>query len=89
MSFMKKKAKQKFCPNCGALAHPGDAYCLRCGYSFVEHHKKFKGRGLNWKNVIIAVIILAAAYVGIRYLNGKPLIPISWQDALNFKNATG
>ena len=88
MSILKRKVQEKFCPNCGAKAHPKDGYCLKCGYSFVEHHKKFKGSGVKWKNIIIALVIIAAAYVGIRYMNGKPLIPISWQDAINFQNVT-
>ena len=88
MGILKKSPHQKYCPNCGALAHPGDAYCLKCGYSFVEHHKKLKGRGVKWRNIIIVLVILATAYLGIRYINGKPLIPVSWQDAINFKGIT-
>jgi uncharacterized membrane protein YvbJ len=85
---MKSKATQKFCPNCGALSHPGDAYCLKCGYSFIDHNKKLRTKGTKWKNIIIVVVILAAAYFGIRYLNHKPIIPLNWQDAISFKNVT-
>ncbi|MDZ4228569.1 MAG: DUF2116 family Zn-ribbon domain-containing protein, partial [Candidatus Levybacteria bacterium] len=67
---MKKRAKRgdigehKFCPVCGRKLELNDTYCTKCGYSFASRGKKPKK--LKWKNIIIFIILLIAAYFGVR-----------------------
>lgn len=73
---MKKRKigkETKFCPRCGSVLKATDAYCIRCGYSFVSRVKKNKA---NWMRLILILIILAAAYLGIRkFVLHKPILP--------------
>ncbi len=79
----KKKQQYKFCPVCGAQLKIEDAYCIRCGYSFDARKKKTR-KAIKWRNILIVLLLLAAAYFGLRYYNGQSLIPSSVADALNF-----
>lgn len=82
-----KKRKTKFCPVCGAELEATDTYCTNCGYSFEARHKKHK-KGIKWKNIILLLIILLGIYIGFRYIAGKPIIPTSLGEILNFTNVT-
>jgi predicted nucleic acid-binding Zn ribbon protein len=62
---------KKYCPRCGALIHAGDAYCIRCGYSF----KVRQGKKMNLKTIIIAVVVLLIFWIGIRLITKRPIIP--------------
>jgi len=82
MALFKKKRDHKFCPVCGAQIKLDDAFCTRCGYSFVNRQKSRSG--IKWKRILIILIILALIYFGLRYSAGQSIIPLNWQDALNF-----
>jgi len=71
----------KFCPRCGAQIHISDGYCTRCGYSF-----RGRGKKSNFKTIIIAVIILAIAWVLIRTITKQDIIPSGLMSL--FKNMT-
>lgn len=65
-----KRGNGKFCPRCGRAAHPGDAYCMKCGYSFV------RGRNSsNPKTIIIALIVILGLWAAIRLYLKQPIIP--------------
>ena len=83
MRLFRRRQQHKFCPVCGTQLRIDDAFCLKCGYSFTARNKRISRR-LNWKNLILLLIVLIAAYVGLRYTNGQPLIPTSFYDAFNF-----
>jgi len=83
MAFFKKNLENKFCPVCGAQVKMNDAFCIRCGYSFIKRKEKQR-HGIKWSRLIFFLIIIAAIYLGIRYYNGQPIIPSSIADALNF-----
>ena len=81
----KKKLSHKFCPRCGFGIEAEDTYCTRCGYSFQERHEKHKkhNKKINWKNIIIAIIILLLIYISIQIFNKEPVIPEFITDLLN------
>ncbi len=76
-----KKQSHKFCPVCGVTLKAVDTYCVKCGYSFADRHKK--SRKTKWRNVIIVTLLLIAAYFGIRLGNGQTLFPRNLQDAFS------
>lgn len=80
---MLKKKKRKYCPKCGKELKQEDKYCISCGYSFGKRKKS-----INWRNVIIAIIIIIAAYLLMRILSGNPIVPQSIWDIFS-NNATG
>ena len=85
MFKMKKKGnigKHKFCPVCGSRLEVDDYFCIKCGYSFLERSKK-RRRTIKWRNLIFLIIVILAIYASIRYFQGKPIIPVSFEDALN------
>jgi predicted nucleic acid-binding Zn ribbon protein len=61
---------KKYCPRCGALVHAGDAYCIRCGYSF-----KARGKRTDLRSISIVVIILLIFWIVIRIITKRPIIP--------------
>jgi len=67
---------KKYCPRCGALIHAGDAYCIRCGYSFRVGTKS----KLNLRTVIIVIVILLACWIGVRLITKQPIIPAGIAD---------
>ena len=82
MVFGKKRQQHKFCPVCGTQLKLDDQYCTTCGYSFEARHKKSK-KAIKWKNILLLIIVVLAAYLGYRYYNGQPLIP-DLKALLNF-----
>ena len=86
ISMFKKERKpevgeHKFCPVCGTRLQLQDAFCLKCGYSFVTRVEKGKKK-VNLKNTAIIIAILILAYLGLRYAGGQTIIPRSFTDAL-------
>lgn len=79
-----KKSEVKFCPVCGTQLGVEDSFCIRCGYSFQQRVKK--RRGVKWKNLVFIAIILVLVYLGIRYMNGEPLLPTSIGDLFGFNS---
>ena len=75
----------KFCPVCGNNLELSDTFCTRCGYSFANRRRKLASK-VKWLNVIGVVIILIAIYLGIRFFNGKPIIPTSFGEILNLSS---
>ena len=67
---------KKYCPRCGALIHAGDAYCIRCGYSF---RVRSKGK-LNLRTIVIAVGVLLIFWIGMRLITKQPIIPTGIAD---------
>lgn len=81
---MKKRVVQssnKFCPSCGAALEHSDSYCTHCGYSF--HARRNPGKNPKKKSWIIALILIALIYFGVRYFGGQTLFPTSITDALS------
>jgi len=70
------KKKVKFCPRCGTPLNLIDAYCIKCGYSFIKKSKK-----LNLGQILAILFFLAMAWIGIRLLLNRPIIP---QEIGNF-----
>ena len=81
MGFLKKQ-QHKYCPVCGNQLRLDDSYCTRCGYSFVQ--RKAGSKKIKWKRLLLLLVLIALIYFGFRYANSQPIIPLSWQDALNF-----
>lgn len=71
----------KFCPRCGTSNSISDAYCIRCGYSF---RRKKKKAGLT--QILIAILIGIALWIGLRLILKKPIIPTEFIDLV--KNMT-
>lgn len=69
--FGRKKVGIKYCPKCGAQIPITDNYCTSCGYSFAQPPKK--GKRFRW--TIIIIVILIIAYVLIRIIMKKPIMP--------------
>lgn len=81
MVFKRKKkvhradiGEHKFCPVCGSKLEVHDTYCTRCGYSFAERGKK-KSKKVKWRNVILIIIAVVAAYIAINYFTTGSIIP--------------
>lgn len=72
---------KKYCPRCGALIHAGDAYCIRCGYSFRVRAKRNR---MSLRTIILAIIVLLVIWCVIRLLTKQPIIPAGITDF--FKN---
>jgi predicted nucleic acid-binding Zn ribbon protein len=77
---MVKRGNVKFCPRCGTPNNIGDAYCIKCGYSF----KRRKTSGS--KTFLIVIILLIIAWIALRIFLKKPIIPTELIDLV--KNMT-
>jgi len=63
------KAK-KFCPTCGTQNNAQDAFCIKCGYGFFK-----KKKNIDFKSLIIVLIVLAVLWIVLRLSLGRPIIP--------------
>jgi predicted nucleic acid-binding Zn ribbon protein len=77
--FMKNKVK--FCPRCGTPNNLVDAYCIKCGYNFKKRRKKS-----GFMQILVVILLIAAAWVGLRLFLKKPIIPTEFIDLV--KNMT-
>ncbi len=68
-----KKRSYKYCPKCGKSADINDAYCMRCGYNFKGGKRSKK---ISLKQILLGILILAAAWVIIRLITKQPIIPL-------------